>query len=177
MKNNDQNMNDDILYINNAGLVVIAPFFSRYFDMLGMLQDGHFVDEEAAIRAVHLLQYIATGQTETEEPLLVFNKILCGLPTNIPVPKGIELTEEERTTTEEMLQAILGHWTALGTTTVEGLRGSFIIRDGKLEWHPSGYWNLDVEKKAYDILMQSLPWSISIVNPSWMEHRIQVTWD
>ena len=164
------------LYINNAGLVLIAPFYARYFDRLGMTENGQFLDEATVIRAVHLLQYIATGQAATAEPLLVFNKILCGLPMTIPIPKGIEVTEEEKTLTQQMLMAILAHWKSLGTATIEGLRGGFLIRDGKLVWNQDGYWNLEVEKKAFDVLMQGLPWSISIVQFSWMEHRIQINW-
>jgi hypothetical protein len=164
------------LYVNNAGLAVIAPFFARYFDVLGMISDGQFKDKEMAVRAVHLMQFVATGQNETAEPFLTFNKILCGLPLRTPVPKRIELTDKEKQTTKEMMAAILGHWKGMGTTSIEGLRGGFLIREGKLEWQNEGYWNLDVEKKSYDILMKSLPWSISIINYSWMENRIQVIW-
>ncbi len=167
---------EDVMYIHNAGLSIISPFLPRYLDMLGMMENKKFKDEESAIRAVHLIQYIGTGQTETEEPLLVFNKILCGLPIETPIPRGIELTAQEVETTEQMLNAVLAHWKGIGTTTLEGLRGGFFIREGKLEWNEDAYWNLDVEKKSYDILMNSLPWSISIIQHPWMEHRIQVTW-
>lgn len=30
---------DEPLYIHNSGLVILAPFLSRYFGMLGMLND------------------------------------------------------------------------------------------------------------------------------------------
>lgn len=170
-------MKDEILYVNNAGISVIAPFLPRYFKMLGMTnEDGQFKDETTACRAVHLIQYIATGQSETEEQLLVFNKLLCGLPLATPIPKGIELTKQEKETTEGMMAAILAHWKGIGTASIEGLRGGFLIRDGRIEWHSDGYWDLEVEKKAYDVIMRTLPWSISMIQFPWMTHRIQVTW-
>jgi hypothetical protein len=176
MKTTGEEGKDSALYINNAGLAVIAPFFIRYFDMLGMISDGKFKEKEMAKRAVHLMQYGATGLNETAEPFLTFNKILCGLPLSTPVPKSIELTEKEKKTTTEMMTAILGHWKGMGTTSIEGLRENFLMREGKLEWQKEGYWSLNVEKKSYDILMKSLPWSISIINYPWMDSRIQVEW-
>jgi len=177
LEGNNDSIKKEIMYVNNAGLAVIAPFLPRYFKMLQMLDEaGKFKDAANAIRAVHLIQYIATGQSETEEPLLVFNKLLCGLPIATPVPKGIDLTQQEEEMTQGMLNAILAHWKGMGTASLEGLRGGFLIRDGRLEWHSDGYWNLDVEKKAYDVIMRSLPWSISMMQFSWLDYRIQVTW-
>lgn len=176
MESTNDDLKDNAVYINNAGLSVIAPFLPRYFKMLDMLEDDQFKNEEMAIRGVHLLQYIATDQNETAEHFLAFNKILCGLSLSTPVPKGIELTETEEKITSEMLNAILNHWQQMGTSTIEGLRGGFIIRDGRLKWEEEGYWNLDVEKKSFDVIMKSLPWSISIINFPWLENRIQVVW-
>lgn len=42
----------DAFVINNSGLVILAPFLPRYFDMLEMVKDDAFVDEQAAVRAV-----------------------------------------------------------------------------------------------------------------------------
>ena len=178
---NTESVNEDFkdlgLYINNAGLSLIVPFFPRYFDMLGMLENRKFKDETAAIRAVHLIQYIVTGHQETAEHFLAFNKILCGLPLDTPVPKGIKMTTTEKKITEDMMNAIVIHLKAMGTKNLDALRGGFLVREGKLEWHEDGYWNLDVEKKSYDIMMQNMPWSISIINHPWMKNRIQVTWN
>ena len=94
-----------------------------------------------------------------------------------PVPKGIKMTTTEKKITEDMMNAIVIHLKAMGTKNLDALRGGFLVREGKLEWHEDGYWNLDVEKKSYDIMMQNMPWSISIINHPWMKNRIQVTWN
>lgn len=46
----------DALYIQNAGLVILAPFLNRYFTLLGMVVGEQFLDEETATRGVLLLE-------------------------------------------------------------------------------------------------------------------------
>lgn len=84
-----------MLFVSNADLILLWPFLPRYFETLGILDNKVFKDVEAASRAVHLLQFLATGQTETSEQLLVFNKIRCGLPVESSIPLSIEITQEE----------------------------------------------------------------------------------
>lgn len=165
-----------VIYVNNAGLSVIAPFLSKYFEMLGMLEQDQFLDQETAARGVLLLNYIATGQTEAPESYLALNKLLCGLSLDTPVPTSIEITEHEEQVTSEMLMAILGQWKKMETSTIESLRASFLIRDGKLDMNDEDYYSLDVEKKAFDILLNSLSWSISTMNFPWMKTAIKVIW-
>jgi len=69
-----------VLVKPDAGLIILWPFLPRFFRSLGLLEDKQFVDEAAAHRAAGLLQYLADGQPEAPEYLLIFNKILCGLP-------------------------------------------------------------------------------------------------
>ncbi|MGB1243487.1 MAG: contractile injection system tape measure protein, partial [Chitinophagales bacterium] len=71
---------EQTVYVQNAGLVLIYPFLSRYFNYLGMLKENKFKDEETAHRGVLLLQFLATGFSESPEHELVLNKLLCGLP-------------------------------------------------------------------------------------------------
>lgn len=58
------------VYIANAGLVLINPYLPVLFDRLGLLavdadDQPRVSDPEAASRAVHLLQYLATGRLDT----------------------------------------------------------------------------------------------------------------
>ena len=68
--------------------------------MLELTNEESFVSPSCAHRAVHLIQYIVAGVTSTPEPMLVLNKILCGLPTGEPenaaLPKADELSPESR---------------------------------------------------------------------------------
>lgn len=163
------------IFINNAGLILLGPWLPQYFSRLDLLSGRVFKDRDARERAVHLLQYLVTKQSETPEYMLPFNKILCGIPVDEPVPEGITMSPHEIDVSEQMLQAVISNWQGLGNTSEEGLRGSFIAREGKLE-AIDDYWKLEVEPKAYDVLLQSLPWSISMVMLPWMEKRIQTDW-
>jgi hypothetical protein len=166
---------EDSLYIHNAGLVIMAPFFNRYFNMLGMLEGQAFKDEETAIRGVLLLEYLASGRTEVAEHELVFNKVLCGLPISTPVPGKIELTDHEVEISSQMQNAVLQNWEKMSTSTVENLQGSFILRNGLL-LEQEEHWSLQVESAGFDVLLNFLPWTISIVSLPWVDKRLEVDW-
>lgn len=167
---------DEAVFIHNSGLVILAPFLQRYFSTLNMLEEGRFRDETTAVRAVHLLQFLVSGQQETPEHLLVFNKVLCGLPLSTPVPLSIEVTEEEEEITGQLLNSVLQNWEKMGNSTVENLRASFLLREGRL-LEKNEHWELRVENKGYDLLLQYLPWTISIISLPWVEKRIEVNWE
>ena len=166
---------EEAVYIHNAGLVILAPFLPRYFDMLEMTADGAFVAEEAAARGAHLLQYLVTGQTETPEQLMVFNKILCGLALETPLPLSIDLTEKELDISGQLLNSALANWEKMSGSTVDNLRATFLIREGRLLEHEDS-WELKVESKTFDVLMEYLPWSTALVKLPWMSKRIEVEW-
>lgn len=161
--------------LGNAGMVLMAPYLPRLFGMLGLVVDGAFVDLDAAERAVHLLQFAASGASSTPEYALPLNKLLCGLPLATPVVAGIVPTPAERETIEGLLEAMIASWSALGRTSVEGLRQSFLMRDGELALGRQG-WELSVVRGTFDVLMDRLPWSFSIVRFAWMPAPLHVTW-
>jgi hypothetical protein len=161
--------------LDNAGMVLMAPYLPRLFGVLGLVADGAFVDPDAAERAVHLLQFAASGAGSTPEYALPLNKLLCGLPLAAPVVAGIEPTPAERETIEGLLEAMIASWSALGRTSVEGLRQSFLMREGELALGPQG-WELSVVRGPFDVLMDRLPWSFSIVRFAWMPAPVHVTW-
>ena len=161
--------------LDNAGIVLAAPYLPRLFSVLDLVRDGAFVDTAAAERAVHLLQYAASGETDAPEYRLVFNKLLCGLAPEAPVPAAVDLTQEERATLESLLEALIASWSAIGRTSVAGLRQTFLMRAGELEAR-SDDWQLKVAPGPFDILMDRLPWSFSIVKFAWMPLPVHVTW-
>jgi len=168
-------MADDVLDIRNAGLVILWPFLTRYFDLLEITEKGAFKSDELAARAVLLLQFIATGRTEAAEHELLLNKILCGLRSDIPVPREIELGPKEMEITDMMLKGVLQNWEKLKNSSVDALREGFLVRDGYLREKES-LWELRVDKKTIDILMQSMPWSFGTIKLPWMNKRIVVEW-
>lgn len=166
---------DDKIFISNAGLVILHPFLTTYFSRLGMVEKGNFVSEESRLRAVHLLQYLAFGTTEHEEHELVLNKILCNIPIEAPVVREIEITDEEKKISGELLHAVIANWEKLKNTSAESFQASFLQRDGALTHGEEG-WNLKVEKRGYDVLLQTLPWGLGMIKISWMPEFIVVEW-
>lgn len=163
------------LDVNNAGLVLIAPFLPIFFDALGLLKEKSFITPQAAERAAMILQYIATGNTEMAENDLILNKILCGIDINEPLPRYIALSNRETEEVTNLLNSVIEHWSALKGTSVRGVRDTFISREGYLVPQQNG-WKLFVERITPDVLIDHLPWSISIIKLPWTNDIIQTEW-
>lgn len=162
-------------YINNSGLVLIHPFLVKLFENNGYTENGEWVSEKHQQRAIALMQYAVTGKEEYPEFLLMLNKILCGYEISDSLPADIMLSEFEKNEADELLSSVIGHWTALKKTTVNGLQETFLIRNGKLR-HDTGGWILIVEVNTADILINKLPWGISIIKLPWMKEMMRVEW-
>ncbi len=161
--------------IKNAGLVLLWPYLGSFFENTGLMRESAFVDEASAMRAIHLLEYLATDKEERPEYLLLLNKLLCGWDTFEPVSRGLRITDAERSEAEKLLSSVISHWQGLKNTSIAGFRHSFLQREGILGKRETG-WVLKVEQKPYDVLLEYLPWSISIIRLSWMKTVINVTW-
>ncbi|HEY1010170.1 MAG: contractile injection system tape measure protein [Daejeonella sp.] len=165
----------DKMYVHNAGLVILHPFLSTYFSRLQMLANGDFINEAMRHRAVMLLQYLAFGTETGEEHELVLNKLLCNLSVEEPIITTIELTDQERTISAELLKAVIAQWDKLKNSSPESLQASFIQRDGAL-FKTDDTWNLKVEQRGYDVLLQTLPWGLGMVKTPWMTNFIIIEW-
>ncbi|MXS83772.1 contractile injection system tape measure protein, partial [Nitrosomonas oligotropha] len=164
------------IYIENAGQVLAAPYLSRLFSVLKLVEEGAFVDRQAAERAVHLLQFMVNEQTQSPEFQLTLNKILCGVSTGIPICREITISVQEQETIEGLIRGMIQNWTTIGNTSISGLRETFLRRKGKLQLKEDGMWYLTVEPGVFDMLLDSLPWSFSVIKHSWMERAVHVTW-
>ncbi len=160
------------IYIQNAGLVITAPFLPALFKKLGIL-DGDAIRDIS--RAVYLVQYIASGRERVAEFELGLAKILCGLESDTPVDTHMRLTKEEKQEVNDLLVSAIEYWEILKDTTPEGLRQSFLQRPGKLQF-VRNEWLLQVEQKPWDVLLQHLPWNISMMKLPWMPHMLKTEW-
>jgi hypothetical protein len=161
--------------VKHAGLVLLAPFLKPFFTELNLLEGNDWKTQESAFKAVHLLKFLADGRTSAPEYTLVFEKILCGLPVEMPVPLDIVLEDNETAEAASLLQAILTHWKILQSTNIDGLRESFIKRDGILTKKETG-WQLQVERKTLDVLLDRIPWGYSTISLGWNRYLIFVEW-
>lgn len=165
------------LFVNYAGLVLLHPFLSPFFEASGVKAANSKAIADAHIpRAAALLYFLATGQEELYEYELGFIKILLGLEPDTPILVGEGLIEEsDRQEAEALLQSAINYWTVLKGTSVNGFRTSFLQRSGLLRNTENGRI-LQVEHQAFDLLLEHLPWSISVIKLSWMKYPLYTEW-
>jgi hypothetical protein len=161
------------VYIHDAGLVLLHPFLQRFFEGLGIAADGRLLQPE---RALCLLHFLALGQGGAREYELSLPKILCGVPLEAAVQTDFELTAAEREEATALLEAVVRHWDALRNTGVDALRGTFLVRPGKLSLREDGDWLLQVEPAGFDVLLDQLPWSSAMIKLPWMAALLRVEW-
>ncbi len=166
---------EEPVFIENAGMVLLWPFIGRCFTALGYTEKGLFKDMASANRAVHLLQYMVTGEEQTPEYLLVLNKILCGIPLFEAVERDVILTAQEKEEAEVLLRAVIGNWQKMKTLTVPAFRESFLKRGGRIT-ESEANWTLRVDQAAYDMLLDTLPWTIGMIKLRYMEKVLYAEW-
>jgi hypothetical protein len=161
--------------IGNAGLVVLWPFLGHYFERLGLVVDGVFVDAAARSQAVFLLQFLASGHADGEESALWLNKLLCGMPASESPVWSAAPDEHATQLGLGLLHMVTQRWDKLKHTSVAGLRESFLLRDGLLRDHDDRL-TLSVSPRAYDMLLDSLPWRLAMIKLPWMPRVLWVHW-
>ena len=172
----DQEANLEGMFCQYAGLVLLHPFFIHLFNHLQLLHDGMFKNTASREKAVILLYFIVTGRTDAKDYELVVPKILCGMQLNEVISEeSFLLTEDEQKEALNMMQAAIERWTIIHNTSVDGLRDSFLIREGKLVIKDNGI-ELRLESKAIDVLLDHLPWNLSLIKFPWLDKLIRVDW-
>lgn len=165
------------IFINNAGLIILHPFLQNLFKATGLIKLENFKDNLSKQKAVHLLQFLVNGQQQEPEYRMPLNKILCGLTDEEHIDRFIELEEAEIKEANELLQAVITHWAALKNTSPQGLQETFLQRNGKLIFNETeAYWKLVIERKAVDILLDKIPWGFSYVQLPWMKYALITEW-
>jgi len=160
------------IFIDNAGAVLIAAFLPALFEKLKIAKQSDIVDKDMA---VFVIQYIVSGKTTISEFELVLPKILCGMELESAVNTDKKITAVQRKEVDEMLSSAIEHWSALKNTSVQGLREAFLQRRGKLIF-THNEWLLQVERKSYDMLLQQLPWSFTMLKLPWMKNLLKTDW-
>ena len=162
----------DGVYVDNAGVVLLHPFLPRCFEALGIAEGGRLPQPE---RALCLLHYLATGELSAPEYELVLAKVLCDVAIDESL-RALTLSDSESAEAITLLEAAIRHWAALRGTGPDGLRSTFLMRPGMLTADDDGGWLLRVESQAFDILLDQLPWGISMIQLPWMQRLLRVEW-
>jgi hypothetical protein len=161
--------------IQTAGLILLSPYFKQLFNKLELLTDGEWKDLACQNKGVHLVRFLATGDRMNPEYNLVFEKVLCGMDISFPLPKEIELTDDDIAEAEELLHSVITNWPSLKNTSINGLREAFLKRDGILS-KKEGNWLLQVERKTHDVLLERIPWGFSYLQLGWNKYHLITEW-
>jgi Contractile injection system tape measure protein len=161
--------------VHHAGVILLAPFFRKFFDACGLLDGPEWKSKDSQYQAVHLLKYLTTGSKKTPEYSLTLEKLICGIAIEEPIPLDVGLEEQQMDQAHELLASVIEHWQALKNTSVDGLRGAFLRRDGLIT-RKNDDWLLQVERKTLDVLLDSIPWGYSTITLPWNGYLIHVEW-
>src|SRR4030095_424819 len=168
-------VNEDGIFVQHAGLVLLHSFIPSLFKKLLWINGGRFIDVATQHKGIYLLHWLASGKTTAEEYELVMAKFLCAFPLQQIIPTDIELQPAELEEAENMLNAVILHWEVLKHTTADGLRQGFLQRRGKLYSNDDKTY-LQVESNSIDVLLDHLPWNLSLIKLPWMNDILRVEW-
>ncbi|MBX3257547.1 MAG: hypothetical protein KF862_25700 [Chitinophagaceae bacterium] len=161
---------------SNAGLVLLFPYIKRFFENTGLVQGDTFINDMARMNAVQSLHWLATGKEAfPQEELLALPKLLCGMELSDSVEWDDVLPAAIQTGGSELLQAVIGHWKTLQHTSIDGLRETFLQRNGKLLLQEDSC-TLQVEESGVDILLNSIPWGFRNYRLPWMRCHLITEW-
>jgi len=170
-----QRYGGEVLWVENAGLVILWPFLSVFFNGFDLLEENDFKNDEARYLAVALLHGLSGFDDEApEDHQLHLNKILCGLDPieTCPIPT---LNENHQLEIDELLNVVIERWTVLKGMQPKDLQHAFIQHKGRIK-RGNPTWEINVEQQTPDILLNMLPWGIGVVKLPWLEQMILVEW-
>jgi len=172
---NRETQTKDGIAVRNAGIVLLNSYIPLLFERLTLVQDRNFTSIENQKNAVQYLQYVITGLTATDEVYLSLNKVLCGLSLTDSVPVGVEISDPNKHLIDGLILAAISHWPEIGDCSTDGFRGNWLVRDGMLK-ELEDRWELIVDKRAYDILINRSPFAFSVIKYPWMSKPLYVNW-
>lgn len=179
---NEKGTSMEKVIINNAGMLLFQFFIPRMCRMADYLGEDarHFKDENSKIRAIFLLQYLVYGEEkEYSEGELYLNKVLVGLNESTPLPRSCKLNKEEIRIVEDMIIMTKRMWEKVKYTSDIALRQAFFQREGVVTYETNqgmSRWLVEVKEKAYDVLLDSLPWSYAMYRYPWKDEIVEVRW-
>jgi len=172
---NERSLNEEGVFFSNAGICLLTPWLPTFFKGIGLAVENNFMDKWKQQHAVYLLHYIVTNEEEPTEELLIFPKLLCGWPLQMPVINSFQITEYERTECENLLRSVIENWKALKNTSIKGLQESFLQRSGKLI-EQNDQFVVQPEQQSIDLLLEFVPWTFRLIRLPWMKKAMQIDW-
>lgn len=174
---NIEDETENSIEISNAGLVLVLSFLSRFFENIGIAKNKEFNSLTEQHYAVYLLHYMATGNLDLpQEHELFFEKLICGIEVNEILEPYSEFKQSHLDEVEELLKSVIENWKALKNSSPQTLQSAFLQRPGYLIQRDDGAWSLHIERQTIDILLNKLPWTISMSRLPFSNMMIYTEW-
>lgn len=159
--------------VENAGLILLNPFFKHLFNNCGLLDEEQKITDPTL--AVHTLHYVATSQECAADYALLFEKYLIGLPMGMPIDRERPLSEHIKKEVGLMFEALKQNWTIMSGSSNALIQNEYLKRNGKL-FIDSDTHRLVVKREAIDLLIDKIPWTISMVRFPWKKEMLYTDW-
>jgi hypothetical protein len=137
--------------------------------------EEQFRNTEMKHRAAFLLHRLLFPGQRPREHKMMLNKIICGITLAEPLYLNFRATTTETREMKQLLNAIIDHWAPLKNTSHQGLLQSFFIREGLMKRQERD-WQVHVERKGVDLLLDQIPWSYSMLKFPWNNFIIFTAW-
>lgn len=159
-----------------AGAVLLNPFLPRLFQSLDLLNaQGRFSTMENAWIAQACVYYAVSGETVEHQTDSMLCRYLCGVHESEWPVGPIVLSPQALEATHRMLEAVVANWEYAARMSIDGLRESFLHREGKFACENNDA-SLRVSKKGIDVLLEMLPWAYQTIHHPWMHGPLKVVW-
>ena len=157
-----------------GGLAIVAPYFPVLFRNLDLLDEASCIKKDKYSQAATLLHYLATGAPPNQLSDVQYFALLLGFDecvNDVYSDKMLaEFSEADR-----LLKSIMANWPVSKNLGMSGLRDGFLKRPAKVTEYSANY-KLQLQAHPLDVILRSIPWSISVSFHPWMKKPLMVEW-
>ena len=164
-----------LLRAGDCGVILLFPFIPMLFDKTGCTSGGKFSNDNQKALALSVLSYTVYGHYTVPPADVSIIQLLCGFDAGIVPTEMPLLSDDQKEIAESLLNEVIHNWNPLGPASLNWLRTYFLIRTGTLGENASGL-QLNIPPAAFDILLDKVPWSYSVLKFPWMKKPLFVTW-
>jgi hypothetical protein len=157
-----------------GGLALVAPYFPVLFRNLNFLDDRNALKENKLTSAAVLLQYLATGEPPENITDGQYFSVLLGLDKPIANSPS-QLTSDDFSEADRLLASAMANWPAAKSLGLSGLREGFLKRPAEVREFSANY-QVILQSHPLDVILRSLPWSISVSFHPWMKKPLMIEW-
>jgi len=162
--------------IQLAGGILLYPYLKRLFAACNINTESFAKQVSHRNKAASLIYFLITGNTQAQEYELGMIKVLLGLSeSSLLIVTSDQLSSNDISEAHKTLNTLINHWDKLKKTSIEGLRNSFLTRPGYLQVEHDMI-TLKLERLGLDILLDFLPFPLTVISLPWIPTPIQVDW-